>query len=139
MVRAGPTRTAGGDEWRGRLSNARAFRRAAENLLDLWEEGENGNPIVTLLVLAAIGYGDALSARFGGTVNQKDHAALPATIRAAMGNQADATQLTRLRRILDEKDVASYGARIGRMEAARELAAQLERFGSWAESTLSQR
>ena len=138
MVRAGPTRTVGGDEWRGRLSNARAFRRAAENLLELLEEGDNGNPVVTLIVLAAIGYGDALSARFGGTLNQNDHAALPATIRAAMGNQADAGQLARLKRILDEKDVASYGARLGRTEAARDLLVQLQRLGAWVEGKLTQ-
>ncbi len=139
MVRAGPTKTVGGDEWRGRLSNAKAFRRAAENLLELWEEGDTGNPVVVLIVLAAIGYGDALSARFDGKVNQTNHAALPTTIKAAMGNQADTQQLSRLKKILDEKDTASYGARIGRMDEARELHVQLQRFAAWVESVLSQR
>src|SRR5690242_256470 len=92
MVKIGSTKSVSGDEWRGRLSNAKAFRRAAETLLALWEEGENGNPVVVLIVLAAIGYGDALSARFGGKVNQKNHATLPAAIRAAMGNQANTEQ-----------------------------------------------
>lgn len=138
MVRAGPTKTVSGDEWRGRLSNAKAFRRAAENLLDIWEEGDNGNPVLVIIVLAAIGYGDALSARFDGKVNQANHAALPATIKAAMGNQADTRQISRLKKILDEKDTASYGAHIGRMDEARDLHVQLQRFATWVESVLSQ-
>jgi hypothetical protein len=133
MVRSGPSKPVGGGEWRGRLANAKSFHRAAEHLLDLWEEGDNGNPVVVLLVLAAIGFGDTLAARFGGRVNKQDHAALPATIRAAMGNRADEQQLSRLRRILEEKDAASYGARIGRMDHARDLHVQLQRFASWVE------
>lgn len=126
----------GGDAWRGRLLNAKAFQDAAEHLSEWYEEGQNGNPIVVLIVLAAIGFGDAITAWHGGTVSQKDHAALPKAIRKALGNRADEEQLKRLRRILEEKDAASYGARIGRMEHARQLLEQLRRFGSWVEQTL---
>lgn len=137
MVRTGPKKTVDGDAWRGRLNNARAFKRAATELEAKWEEGANGQPIVVLIVLAAIGYGDALSARFGNTINQKDHRALPATIRNGMGARADAKQLERLKAILDEKDAASYGARIGRMAEARARLVQLERFAQWVETTIT--
>lgn len=74
----------------------------------------------------------------GGEWRGRPANALPATIRAAMGNRADEQQLGRLRRILEEKDAASYGARIGRMDHARELHVQLQRFSSWVEMVLSE-
>ena len=42
----------------------------------LAEPGANANPIMVQIVTAAIAYADALTARFGGRVNQRDHAAL---------------------------------------------------------------
>lgn len=137
MTRTGPARDAQAGEWRGRLLNARGFHKAARELMELHEEGENGNPIVVMIVHAAIAYGDALTASMGGKVNQKDHAALPRLIRDALGQQAEAAQIARLQRILEEKDAASYGARTGRTEHARQLLEQLDRFGRWVEEQMA--
>jgi hypothetical protein len=140
MTRGGPAKTVDGDAWRGRRNQARAFRRAAENLNDIWEEGENGNPIVVMIVMAAIGYGDAITAKLMGTVNKKDHSRLVAAVSAALGPRGggdDAKkQLSRLNDILSEKDAASYGARAGRLTHARTLLDKLQRFASWVEQLL---
>jgi len=132
----GPTRKTGGESWRARRANAEAFRVAAQRLMNLHEEGENANPILVLIILSAIAYGDALTDRFGGAQNKKDHGALVTLVEKTLGARTDGTQIQRLRRILSEKDEASYGAKIGRVEHARKLLEQLERFGDWASGLL---
>ena len=136
MTRRGPERQVDDRFWAGRLDNARTFRHAAEALSDLAEEGENANPIVALIVLSAVGYGDALTARVRGVVNRQDHQALPRAVRDALGNRVPEAELTRLRRILAEKDAADYGARYGNLAPARALLADLQRFAQWVEQTL---
>lgn len=136
MTRAGPARDAQSGEWRGRLDNARAFHKAARDLLELHEEGQNGNPIVVMIVHAAIAYGDALTASLDGRINQKDHAGLPKLVKAALGESGDPAQIKRLEKIIEEKDAASYGARAGRSEHARKLLEQLDRFGRWVTQQL---
>lgn len=136
MTRRGPERAVDERFWSGRLDNARTFRRAAEALADLANEGENANPIVALIVLAAVGYGDALTARVRGVVNRQDHQMLPRAVRDALGNGVPEAELTRLRRILAEKDAAEYGARYGNLTPARALLGDLQRFAQWVEQTL---
>jgi aspartokinase len=137
MTRTGPAREAQPGEWRGRLENAKAFHKAARELLVLHEEGQNGNPVIVMIVCAAIAYTDALTAAVDGRVNQKDHSALPRLLRDALGQKADAAQIKRLERILEEKDAASYGARTSRGVHARELMEQLERFSRWVTDQLA--
>jgi hypothetical protein len=72
----------------------------------LAEPGQNANPIVSHLISAAIGYTDALTAKYGGTVNQQDHAAVVKAVRAALGNRVPEAALEHLGRILREKDAA---------------------------------
>jgi hypothetical protein len=137
-ARIGAARNAHSGEWRGRLENARAFHAAAQQLLQTNPPSESGNPVIVLIVHAAIAYGDALTA-FGGTkINQKDHAQLPKLVATALGPRSDAEQPKRLARILGEKDAASYGARVGRMEHATNLFEQLDRFARWAEDLLAE-
>ncbi|CAN5921612.1 hypothetical protein BH11GEM2_BH11GEM2_30590 [soil metagenome] len=140
MTRGGPAKTVDGEVWRGRRHQARAFLKAAHTLEAVWEEGENGNPIVVMIVLAAIAYGDAITAKFAGAVNQKDHSGLVRAVQTALGPRGggdDAKrQLSRLAEILGEKDVASYGARSGRIAHARKLLEQLTRFVTWADRLL---
>lgn len=106
-------------------------------MLDRHEEGQNANPVVVMIVCAAIAYGDALTASLGGRVNQKDHSALPKLVRDALGQNADNAQVKRLEKILEEKDSASYGARTGRIDHARALMEQLDRFGRWVVDQLA--
>jgi len=87
------------------------------------------------MVLAAIAYSDAVTARFLGRVNQVDHAALPKLLRDALGNQLPDAQMRRLRRILQEKDETQYGARLkSRDEAQRLLEDRDQLLGDLAEA-----
>ena len=87
-------------------------------------------------MLAAVGYGDAITARVRGVVNRQDHQALPHAVRDALGNRDPDAELGRLRRILAEKDAADYGARYGNLAPARALLADLQRQAQWVEQVL---
>lgn len=137
MAREGPSKRAQPGAWQGRLDNARAFHEAARDLLELRDMDANANPVVSEIVNAAIAYADALSARFGGVINQQDHQAAVQTPRRALRSRADAKQLGRLSQILQQKDAAQYGVRRGRMDHARQLIEQLERLASWVETELA--
>ncbi len=139
VARQGRVRDAEMGEWRGRLENARAFHRAARHLLDTHEIGANGNPVLLMIVHAAIAYGDALSSQAGGKVNQKDHSRLPKVVATALGQRSEVAQVKRLTELLAEKDPAAYGARGGRMEHAAQLMEKLDRFARWAEDLLAAR
>jgi hypothetical protein len=110
----------------------------------LAEPGATTNPITVQLVSATIA--DALTARFGGRVNQRDHAALPRTLRTAFGNRLPMSRLPagssgcnagvarrpagaqerRLVRLLERKDEVRYGPRWGSLIEATSLSAELE-------------
>jgi hypothetical protein len=137
VTRAGPGKPAGPEIVAGRLDNARAFLAAARETAMLAEPGANANPITVQVVTAAIAYADALTARFGGRVNQRDHAALPRALRAALGNRLPKAQERRLARLLERKDEAQYGSRPGSLTEAKNLLAELEAFAAWAETTLA--
>ena len=89
-----------------------------------------------LIVLAAVGYGDAITARARGVVKRQDHQALPRVVRNALDNRIPEAELGRLRRILAENDAADYGARYGNLAPARALLADLHRFAQWVEQAL---
>lgn len=91
-------------EWIGRRDAARAHLKAARNALAMAEDGDDGRLIVQGAILAAIGYGDALTIRAAGIKNGENHQQLPVTVRHALGNQAPRTELTRLTRLLSQKD-----------------------------------
>ena len=133
MTRTGPSRPAGGEFWSGRLDNARAFLKAAKEACVLAQPTDNANPIASHIVNAAIAYADALTSKYRGRVNHKDHDAAIKALRDALGNRVPDAQQRRLRRILAAKDAAQYGARIGRLAEARNLLEQLEQFATWAE------
>ncbi len=121
----------------GRLNNARAFRRQAENAVALASRGDNANPIIATIVDAAIAYADAVCALVGGRVNQQDHAAATQLLRAVLGNRLASDQERRFRRLLGNKDDAHYGARFGRLETAEALLEDLQVFAAWAELVIA--
>lgn len=137
MTRIGPTKQAGGSDADGRLRQARDYKQAANDLLALAAEDANANPIISQIVLSAIAYADALTARLTGRINKKDHAALPALLREAAGRRLSDSQVTRLKRILAEKDTVQYGVRLKRKREAEVLCADLEKFAGWVETELS--
>jgi hypothetical protein len=137
MARQGKVATADGQAWGSRRQEAQAFRKAAEILEGVAVEGQNCNPIIVLVIHAAIAYGDALTARFGGVVNRDKHDDLPRRVKDAMKGRADSTQINRLASLLSDKTPYSYGAKIGRVNDMREMLKQLKRFEQWAEEQLA--
>jgi hypothetical protein len=137
VTRTGPGKPAGPEITAGRLDNACAFLAGAQAAVALAEPGANANPILVQVVSAAVAYGDALTARFGSRINQRDHAALPRALRATLGNRLPKAQERRLARILERKDEAQYGSRRGSLAEARSLLAELETFGAWVEEIMA--
>ncbi len=122
--------------WQGRLRAARSFLEAAQQAVLLAEPGQNGNPAISQIVLAAIAYGDGLTAKRALVINQQDHAAAPRLLRDVLRDTLPEAQERRYRRILGFKDEVQYGARTASMDEARRLLAELENFARWAEDLL---
>lgn len=122
--------------WQGRLRVAKAFLESAQQAVLLAESAQNGNPIISQIVLAAIAYGDCLTAKRALIINQQDHAAAPRLLKDVLQNTLPDAQERRYRRILGFKDEAQYGARTASVEEASRLLADLERFARWAEDLL---
>ncbi len=139
MTRTGPSKPADESDSGGRLRQARSYMQAAEDLLALAEDDTNANPIISSIVLSAIAYADAVTAKLIGQINKQDHGALLALLRASLGKKLEPSQLTPLRRILADKDAAQYGARSKRKGEAEKLLADLRKFAQWAESELAGR
>lgn len=119
---------------RGRLRKARTFLRAAEDGLALADDRGPGDAIMSNAVLAAIGFADALTMKFGGVKNEGDHAELPRTLRRTLGNRLPTEQETRLGRIIALKNEIQYEHRTASLPEARDLWAQVRRFADWAEA-----
>ncbi len=62
MMRLGPSKPVDEGHWSVRLNHARTYRKAARDELAL-KQGDNANPIMSAIVLAAIAYADALTAK----------------------------------------------------------------------------
>lgn len=136
MTRTGASKPVDPDHWSGRLANAKAFHRSAHEGMALAEPGGNTNPVMSDIVLAAIAYADALTAKYKRRVNQQDHSAVVAALRDALGNSLPDAQARRLRNILDDKDEVQYGVRVGRMHDAQQMLDELDAFAQWAETEL---
>lgn len=136
MTRISTRKSVSADYWPGRLAAAQAFRKAAEDAMTLAEAGANMNPAISQMVLAAIAYGDALTGKKAGVINQQDHAAAPKLLRDVLGSALPGTQETRYRRILGNKDAAQYGARHATQAQAQRLMGDLTEFAQWVEDQL---
>jgi hypothetical protein len=135
LTRKGMTKavdTAFGD---ARLRMARAFLKASRDGLLLADDGDYGNPVISNIVNAAIAFTDALTARFAGEVNQKDHASAPQVLRDALGNLLPTAQEGRLRRIINDKDEIQYGGRPKTESDAEIMLRLLEQYADWCEET----
>jgi hypothetical protein len=122
--------------WQGRLRAAQAYLAAARQAVVLAEAPQSGNPIISQVVLAAIAYGDCLTARRAQVVNQQDHAQAPRLLRDVLRNTLPDAQERRYRRILGFKDEAPYGTKAASLEEAARLLGELEAFALWAEDQL---
>lgn len=135
MTRTGPSKKVGIDFAAGRLDNARAYLQAARDALELAQEAANANPIMSQIANAAIAYADALTARRKAQVNQRDHRSAVKLLRDVLGRELPDAQEKRLRRIVDIKDDVQYGATRGRVQDARKMMEDLEKFAAWVEES----
>jgi hypothetical protein len=117
----------------GRLEIARSFFKAAEDGLTLAEQGQAQNPIVSSIVLAAIAYCDALTAKYSGQINQKDHRGVVKLLRGALGSRLPRSHENYLIKVISAKDDVQYGYRQTNMLEANQLIEGLRPFAAWAE------
>lgn len=135
MTNKGPRRPTADGEWTGRLTQAREFHESARSLVTL-AENRSYNGAITLMVSAAIGYADAITARLKGVVNKQDHQAAARLLREVLGNALPDRQETFYRRLLGRKDEVNYGARSTTLDEAQRLLDSLDDFAAWAEGVL---
>lgn len=135
MTNKGPRRAATDGEWAGRLTQAREFHESARSLVTL-AENKSYNGAITVMVTAAIGYADAITAKHKGVVNKQDHQAASRLLREVLGNSLPDRQEKFFRRLLGRKDEVNYGARSTTLEEAERLMAELDEFAAWAEGVL---
>lgn len=133
-----PTREAK-HPWRNFRDNARASLQDAEDKLVRLKPHANAKGVAADAVLAAIGYGDAITVQRLNQHNVDDHGMLPDLIKRALGKDADPLQLTRLGRVLKEKGRAQYGGAMWSRQDAEDYLEQVRRFSSWAEEMLATR
>lgn len=136
MTRQNTRRTVSIEFWVGRRQAARDYLKSAEDALALAETGANLAPAVSQMVLSAIAYGDAITAKRAQVVNSQDHAAAPKLLREVLGNQLPNRQHGHYKRLLDEKDLVQYGVRPVVRVHAEELLEDLREFAAWVEDHL---
>jgi hypothetical protein len=137
MTRTGASKAVDPTHASGRLRKAEAFHEASRVISDNIASVRDGDVVTANVVLAAIAYTDALTAAYGGRVNQKDHAAAVKLLRDVLGKALPDAQERRLARLLGRKDETAYGASIGRTDEALQTVENLDQFGSWAKSMLA--
>jgi hypothetical protein len=137
VTKKSPRKSVDESYWQGRLRQARAFREAAEQAMLNAQPQQNCGPAVSQMVLAAIAYGDSLTARRAQVVNQQDHAAAPRLLRDVLRNTLPDAQEKRYRRMLGVKDEVQYGTRSVPPEEAKRLLEDLQAFAQWAEDLLT--
>jgi hypothetical protein len=133
MTRAGPRKRVDAVYWQGRLRAAADFRAAAHEALLLAQPGQSGTPTASQVILAAIAYADALTAKSAQVINQQDHAAATRLLREVLGNRLTDSQE---RRLLGRKDEVQYGVRAVTLDEARQMLEELDGFARWAEDLL---
>jgi len=139
MTRTGASKPADAGFALGRLRKAIAFEAAAGLAFEHLDRVRDTAPVSSNAILAAIAYADALTAAYGGRVNQQDHAAVVKLLRDALGKALPTAQERRLDRLLGHKDEVQYGVRVGRSDDAEQTIEALEAFGSWARALLAAR
>lgn len=135
MTGRGPRKTVDGGHSPARLLQAREFHESARSLVTL-AQSQSYNGAVTLMITAAIAYGDAITSRARGVVNKQDHLNAPRLLREVLGNRLPDKQEKFFRKLLGRKDEVNYGARSTPLDEAHRLLAELDDFAAWAEGEL---
>ena len=116
-----------------------AFHAVAKLARDNAGELTDPDVIASNAVLSAVAYADALTAAFGGRVNQKDHSAIVKLLRGTLGEAFPVAQERQLAKLIARKDEVQYGARVGRLSDVSKMIEQLDEFASWAIEVLGTR
>ena len=135
MTNRGPRKVVNAAHSSARLLQAREFHESARSLVT-FGQSKSYNGAITLMITAAIAYGDAMTARAKGVVNKQDHQSASRLLREALGNRLPDKQEKVFRKLLGRKDEVSYGARNTPLEEAQRLLAELDEFAAWAEGML---
>ena len=135
MTGRGPRKPVEAGHSSARLLQAREFHESARSLIAL-AQSKSYNSAVTLMVTAAIAYGDAITARAKAVVNKQDHLGAPRLLREALGNRLPEKQEKFFRKLLGRKDEVNYGARSTTLDEAQRLLDELDQFAAWAEGHL---
>ena len=140
MTRTGSTKAADAAHALGRLRRAMASQEVAKLSV---EDGSvmllGPDAVSSNAILSVIAYADALTAAYGGRVNQKDHGAVIKLLRDTLGSALPAAQERRLAKLIGRKDETQYGSKPGRAEEARQFVEALDVFAAWARETLARR
>lgn len=139
MTRRGTSKQVDSTFALGRLKKAIAFHEVARLALEYIDHVGDADPVASNAILAAIAYTDALTAAYGGRVNQKDHSSAVKLIRDTLGKALPDAQERRLGKLLARKDEVQYGSRTGRSQEAELILESLGEFGTWARAMLTDR
>lgn len=123
MTNQGPRKTVDAVHSSARLLQAREFHESARSLVTLGHS-KSYNGAITLIVTAAIAYGDAVTAKARGV------------LREVLSNRLPDKQEKFFRKLLGRKDEVNYGARSTTLEEAQRLLVELDEFAAWAEGVL---
>lgn len=135
MTNQGPRKAVDAVLSSARLLQAREFHESARSLVKLGQS-KSYNGAITLMVTAAIAYGDAVTAMAKGVVNKQDHQSAPKLLREVLGNRLPDKQEKFFRKLIGRKDEVNYGARSTAFEEAQRLLVELDQFAAWAEGML---
>jgi uncharacterized membrane protein len=135
VTNRGPRKAVDAAHSSARLLQAREFHESARNLVTIGQS-KSYNGAITLMITAAIAYGDAMTAKAKGVVNKQDHQSASRLLREALGNRLPDKQEKFFRKLLGRKDEVNYGARSTPLEEAHRLLAELDEFAAWAEGML---
>jgi hypothetical protein len=136
MTKQAPRRKVEPDFWNSRRRFARDFLKAAQDGFALLDAGENGAPVMSNVIVAAIAYGDALTAKRANVINSEDHNAAPKLLRDVLKQGLPGAQEKRFSDTLRNKSVIQYGAKSYTRAEAEKFLAAFEKFAAWAEEQL---
>lgn len=129
----------GETHWKGRLRKARQFMEIAENSLQLMDRHRDAGPLMSNMILGAIGYIDALTAAIAGKINQTDHQAALKLLRDTLGAGLPQAQENNLKALISMKDEVQYGAAFEPIQDAESLMKRARAFSEWAAGELRRR
>lgn len=140
MVRLGSTSTEDPSRAAKYQAIGRSLHRNSQEL-DAISETRYGNGLAIIAIHAAIAYTDALTIAYRGIKSQDgDHARAADVLAHALGqHRAAATQVNRLRGILQAKSDVSYSGQYYTLEEGRRIIRETTEFIRWAEEMLAAR